>query len=201
MIVAAGCVLLVMGVFGKIGAAFATIPTPVIGGMFLVMFGIISAVGISNLQYVNMNSSRNLFIFGFSISFGLAVPSWVNRNPEKLQTGILQLDQILQVLLTTGMFVGGFLGFLLDNTIPGSQEERGLLAWTQIHEESDVALRTSEVYSLPWGAGTRFCTCPWARKLPFWPWPNEEEDGHQQSGPLLLSTISRAPERHLDTGI
>lgn len=50
MIVAAGCVLLLMGVLGKIGAAFATIPTPVIGGMFLVMFGVITAVGISNLQ-------------------------------------------------------------------------------------------------------------------------------------------------------
>lgn len=48
--VAAGCVLLLMGVFGKMGAAFATIPTPVIGGMFLVMFGVITAVGISNLQ-------------------------------------------------------------------------------------------------------------------------------------------------------
>lgn len=50
VIVASGCVLLLMGVFGKIGAAFATIPTPVIGGMFIVMFGIIAAVGISNLQ-------------------------------------------------------------------------------------------------------------------------------------------------------
>ncbi|XP_078295134.1 solute carrier family 23 member 1-like isoform X4 [Panthera onca] len=118
VMVAAGCVLLLMGVFGKIGAAFATIPTPVIGGMFLVMFGVITAVGISNLQYVDMNSSRNLFIFGFSIYCGLAIPNWVNQNSEKLQTGILQLDQVIQVLLTTGMFVGGFLGFLLDNTIP-----------------------------------------------------------------------------------
>lgn len=50
VMVAAGCVLLLMGVFGKIGAAFATIPTPVMGGMFLVMFGVIAAVGISNLQ-------------------------------------------------------------------------------------------------------------------------------------------------------
>lgn len=50
VIVTAGCVLLLMGMFGKIGAAFATIPTPVIGGMFIVMFGVISAVGISNLQ-------------------------------------------------------------------------------------------------------------------------------------------------------
>lgn len=50
VIVVAGCVLLLMGIFGKIGAAFATIPTPVIGGMFRVMFGVITAVGISNLQ-------------------------------------------------------------------------------------------------------------------------------------------------------
>ncbi|XP_049749331.1 solute carrier family 23 member 2-like isoform X5 [Elephas maximus indicus] len=180
VIVAAGCVLLLMGVFGKIGAAFATIPTPVIGGMFLVMFGVITAVGISNLQYVDMNSSRNLFVFGFSIYCGLAIPNWVNKNPERLQTGdtlspdcyapgILQLDQVIQVLLTTGMFVGGSLGFLLDNTIPGSVEERGLLAWNQSQEESEATSEASEIYGLPCGIGTKFYTssCSWC--LPFWP--------------------------------
>ena len=34
--------------------------------------------------------------------------------------GVVELDQVLQVLLTTSMFVGGFFGFLLDNTIPGN---------------------------------------------------------------------------------
>nr|XP_025147366.1 solute carrier family 23 member 1 isoform X2 [Bubalus bubalis] len=169
VIVAAGCVLLLMGIFGKIGAAFATIPTPVIGGMFLVMFGVITAVGISNLQYVDLNSPRNLFIFGFSIFCGLAIPNWVNKNPERLHTGILQLDQVIQVLLTTGMFVGGFLGFLLDNTIPGSLEERGLLAWNQVQEESEETTKALEVYGLPWGIGTRFCTSSCAQYLPFWP--------------------------------
>nr|XP_060489192.1 solute carrier family 23 member 1-like isoform X1 [Panthera onca] len=169
VMVAAGCVLLLMGVFGKIGAAFATIPTPVIGGMFLVMFGVITAVGISNLQYVDMNSSRNLFIFGFSIYCGLAIPNWVNQNSEKLQTGILQLDQVIQVLLTTGMFVGGFLGFLLDNTIPGSLEERGLLVWNQIQEESEETARALEVYCLPCGIGSTSCTSSCAQRLPFWP--------------------------------
>ncbi len=38
---------------GKIGAIFTTIPNPVVGGMFLIMFGVITAAGISNLQ-VNM---------------------------------------------------------------------------------------------------------------------------------------------------
>nr|XP_044636435.1 solute carrier family 23 member 1-like isoform X4 [Equus asinus] len=189
VIVAAGCVLLLMGVFGKIGAAFATIPTPVIGGMFLVMFGVIAAVGISNLQYVDMNSSRNIFVFGFSIFCGLAVPNWVNKNSEKLQTGILQLDQVIQVLLTTDMFVGGFLGFLLDNTIPGSLEERGLLTWDQIYEESEETAKVSEVYGLPCGIGTKFCTSSYTRYLPFW--PKLEHRGRAEVGACQLTLYSQ----------
>lgn len=50
VIVTVGRVLLLMGTFGKIRAAFATIPTPVIGGMSLVVFGVITTMGISNLQ-------------------------------------------------------------------------------------------------------------------------------------------------------
>lgn len=34
-------------------------------------------------------------------------------------SGVIEVDQMLQVLLTTSMFVGGFFGFILDNTIPG----------------------------------------------------------------------------------
>uniref|UniRef100_A0A8C0GKB8 Solute carrier family 23 member 1-like n=1 Tax=Chelonoidis abingdonii TaxID=106734 RepID=A0A8C0GKB8_CHEAB len=160
VIVAGGCVLLVIGMFGKIGAVFASIPTPLIGGLLLVMFGIITAVGVSNLQYVDMNSSRNLFIFGFSIYAGLAIPNWVNKNSQVLETGILQLDQVIQVLLTTGMFVGGFLAFILDNTIPGSQEERGLLAWKETCQEECDETRVLEVYSLPFGIGTKILFPP-----------------------------------------
>ncbi|XP_061270776.1 solute carrier family 23 member 1-like isoform X2 [Bos javanicus] len=196
VIVAAGCVLLLMGIFGKIGAAFVTIPAPVVGGMFLVMFGVITAVGISNLQYVDLNSSRNLFIFGFSIFCGLAIPNWVNKNPERLRTGILQLDQVIQVLLTTGMFVGGFLGFLLDNTIPGSLEERGLLAWNQIQEESEETTKALEVYGLPWGIGTRFCTSSCAQYLPFW--PREGEVGVRQLS-LCPGDSEEGPRRATDT--
>ena len=35
------------------------------------MFGMITAVGLSNLQFVNLNSTRNLFVLGFSIFFAL----------------------------------------------------------------------------------------------------------------------------------
>lgn len=50
VIVCSGFVMIIMGIFGKIGAIFTTIPTPVIGGMFLVMFGVITAAGVSSLQ-------------------------------------------------------------------------------------------------------------------------------------------------------
>jgi len=47
----------------------------------------IAAVGISNLQYVDLNSSRNLFIFGFSFMVGLSVPEWLQANPKAINTG------------------------------------------------------------------------------------------------------------------
>ena len=80
-------VMMVVGVLGKIGALFVSIPDPIVGGVFMVMFGMIAAVGISNLQFADMNSSRNLFIVGFSIVFGLALPHHMNKHPGSIQTG------------------------------------------------------------------------------------------------------------------
>ena len=60
-----------LGLFSKFGALFTTIPEPIVGGIFYVMFGMIAAVGLSSLQFVDLNSSRNLFILGFSLFFGL----------------------------------------------------------------------------------------------------------------------------------
>ncbi|KAK3570504.1 hypothetical protein QTP86_020079 [Hemibagrus guttatus] len=170
VIVASGVIMIIMGLFGKIGAIFSTIPTPVIGGMFLVMFGVIAAVGISNLQYADMNSSRNIFIFGFSMFTGLVIPNWIIKNPDVLNTGIVELDQVLQVLLTTGMFVGGLFGFVLDNTIPGTKQERGMILWNKAHEdESENTVESEEVYGLPCGISSRLAFYSWVRYIPFCP--------------------------------
>uniref|UniRef100_A0A672R6P1 Si:dkey-106n21.1 n=1 Tax=Sinocyclocheilus grahami TaxID=75366 RepID=A0A672R6P1_SINGR len=109
----AGLLMIILGLFGKFSAVFITIPDPVIGGMFLLMFGMVAAVGISNLQYVDLNSSRNLLILGFSIFSDLVLPTWFNSNP-----GINELDPLIMILFTTHMFIGGSFGFVLDNTIP-----------------------------------------------------------------------------------
>lgn len=41
-------------------------------------------------------------------------------SPLTYSTGVPEVDQILTVLLTTEMFVGGCLAFILDNTVPGT---------------------------------------------------------------------------------
>ncbi|CAL4207601.1 unnamed protein product, partial [Meganyctiphanes norvegica] len=62
---------------------------------------------------------------------------WLSANPGVIHTGSEIFDQIITVLLSTSMFVGGFIGFLFDNTIPGTPEERGLTKWNSHLEASD----------------------------------------------------------------
>ncbi|XP_075924772.1 solute carrier family 23 member 1-like isoform X4 [Petromyzon marinus] len=168
-----GVILVLMGIFGKCGAVFITIPEPIIGGMFLGTFGMIAAVGISTLQYADMNSSRNVFIVGLSIFSGLAIPAWLKENPGAINTGVAPIDQTLTVLCTMSMFVGGFLGFVLDNTVPGTVEERGLLAWRS-HGQSDPdgaqggGDAATRVYDLPLIASL-LRKWTWPRRVPVCP--------------------------------
>ncbi|XP_020787392.1 solute carrier family 23 member 2 isoform X2 [Boleophthalmus pectinirostris] len=141
--------MLLLGLVGKFSALFASLPDPVLGALFCTLFGMITAVGLSNLQFVDLNSSRNLFVLGFSIFFGLMLPSYLKQNP--LVTGIVSVDQVLNVLLTTAMFVGGSVAFILDNTIPGSLEERGIRKLKRGSGVSASELEGMRSYDLPFG--------------------------------------------------
>ncbi|XP_053574169.1 solute carrier family 23 member 2 [Bombina bombina] len=141
--------MILLGMIGKFSALFASLPDPVLGALFCTLFGMITAVGLSNLQFVDLNSSRNLFVLGFSIFFGLVLPSYLKQNP--LVTGIAEIDQVLNVLLTTAMFVGGCVAFILDNTIPGSPEERGIRKWKQGLGKSGSSIEGMDSYDFPFG--------------------------------------------------
>ena len=101
-----GLIMIIFGLFSKFGALFVTIPEPIIGGIFCVMFGMVSSVGLSNLQFVNLNSTRNLFILGFSIFFGLTLSKWVADQNELFDTSdtsesMKGFAQVIKVLLST----------------------------------------------------------------------------------------------------
>lgn len=124
--------MLVLAVFGKFGALFATIPQPIVGGMYCVMFGMIASVGLSNLQFVDLNSPRNLFIIGFAIFMGLSVPGYFQSLEGPLLTGGWRwLGDVVTSIGLSGMSVGALIALFLDNTIPGTDDERGLTAWKQ----------------------------------------------------------------------
>jgi nucleobase transporter 1/2 len=149
---AGAVVMLVLPFFGKFGAALATMPKPVVGAMFVGMFGLIAAVGLSNLQFVNLNNSRNLFIIGLSFFAGLTFPyafnPMLNANATPLTTGdpgsaVYVITNILQTILTTGMAVTAIIGIVLDNLLPGaSRAERGLEQWEA--EATDEAWEKAE---------------------------------------------------------
>ncbi|XP_062981333.1 solute carrier family 23 member 1 [Elgaria multicarinata webbii] len=146
-------IMLILGTIGKFTALFASLPDPILGGMFCTLFGMITAVGLSNLQFVDMNSSRNLFVLGFAMFFGLTVPNYLDSHPNAINTGIAEVDQILKVLLTTEMFVGGSIAFILDNTIPGTQEERGLVQWKAGAHANSATSEKLKSYDFPFGMG------------------------------------------------
>ncbi|XP_064018334.1 solute carrier family 23 member 1 [Pogoniulus pusillus] len=161
-------IMLVLGTIGKFTALFASLPDPILGGMFCTLFGMITAVGLSNLQFVDMNSSRNLFVLGFSMFFGLTLPNYLDSNPGAISTGVPELDQILTVLLTTEMFVGGTIAFVLDNTIPGTQEERGLVQWKAGAHSDSTSKASLRSYDFPFGMGA-VRGRRWLRRVPICP--------------------------------
>uniref|UniRef100_A0A673IT84 Solute carrier family 23 member 1 n=1 Tax=Sinocyclocheilus rhinocerous TaxID=307959 RepID=A0A673IT84_9TELE len=145
-------IMLLLGTIGKFTALFASLPDPILGGMFCTLFGMITAVGLSNLQSVDLNSSRNLFVLGFSMFFGLMLPNYLDTHPGSIKTGVAELDQIITVLLTTEMFVGGFIACVLDNTIPGTRKERGLVEWAAENYSGAGTVKT-DTYDFPIGMG------------------------------------------------
>ncbi|XP_069977609.1 solute carrier family 23 member 2 [Penaeus vannamei] len=170
VVLCSGLMMLLFGVFGKFGAVFATLPEPVLGGVLIFVFSVVTAIGLSTLQYVDLASSRNLLILGFSIFMGMALPNWLQKHPDAIQTGSIMLDQSLTVLLQTSMFVGGFIGFFLDNTVPGTDEERGLVSWHENLRQADSSAisGTTSIYDLPYITAS-LRSLKWARYVPFFP--------------------------------
>jgi len=104
--VAAGIILLVMGVIPKIAQTAEAVPAFVLGGAGLVMFGMVAATGIRILAGVDYKSNRNnLFIVALAIGFGmlpLVAEQYAQHMPKALSpllhSGIL-LAAIAAVLL------------------------------------------------------------------------------------------------------
>jgi len=108
----AGIILILLGLFPKLGGIIAAMPESVIGGAAIIMFGLITAAGIKLISQSEMNQ-KNLLILALSLSFGIGLsllPQFVAHIPD---FGIK-----LKLLLTTGLIPAGLIAFTLNATLP-----------------------------------------------------------------------------------
>lgn len=70
-VAAGGVILIILGLFPVLGRIVAAVPTAVLGGAGLVLFGTVTASGIRTLAKVKYEGNMNLIIVAASLSFGV----------------------------------------------------------------------------------------------------------------------------------
>lgn len=102
----AGLFLLILGLLPKAGAVATVIPSSVLGGAMVVMFGMVGVQGIRILQNVDFSKNANLLTVALSVGTGIGVTVY----PQIFQS----LPKAAQIVLDNGIVVGGFLAVLLS---------------------------------------------------------------------------------------
>lgn len=186
VVVQCGAVIIIfVSLIAKVGALFATMPNSMTSGMYCALFGLIVAVGLSNLQYIDLNSARNQFIVGFAIfnSMSIAGPGGYFANVEGNPFGDSNFAAILLAIFSSPMIIAFLAAFILDNTVKGTREERGLHVWDDIkpHDVNNDP-EYVEVYSLPIGLAKIFRNCGYLEFFALGRMPDPPVNGYVSSG-------------------
>jgi uric acid transporter len=111
--VAAGIIMVVLGLLPKMSALVESIPQFVLGGAGLVMFGMVAATGIRILGNVDFkNNKNNLYIVAISVGAGLiplVAPRWTQQMAHSLHP-LLESGILLTAVAAVGLnfyFNGG----------------------------------------------------------------------------------------------
>ncbi|GFY85299.1 Xanthine/uracil permease family protein [Actinidia rufa] len=146
---------------GKFGAVFASIPFPIYAALYCVLFGLVGSVGLSFLQFTNMNSMRNLTITGLSLFLGLSVPQFFNEY-QTLHRGLVRtnagwFNAFMNTLFSSPPTVGLIVAVFLDNTleVEKSMQDRGMPWWVKFRTFRGDN-RNEEFYTLPFNLNRFF---------------------------------------------
>ncbi|XP_057285993.1 solute carrier family 23 member 3 [Pezoporus wallicus] len=148
----------VLGMSPRLVGLLTRIPLAVHGGVLCITYAVAVGTGISYFQYADIDSGRNIFIVGFAMFMALLVPRWFGTALAHLATGWVPLDLLFLSLLMAPVVLTGSLSFLLENTVSGTLEERGLLfelgpwrAGVGDHHAHGERGKASQAYGLPPG--------------------------------------------------
>lgn len=109
--VAAGFILFTLGLIPKIAALATLIPTAVLGGATVVMFGMIVSSGIKMLANVDFTNQNNLLVIACSVSLGLGstvVPELFSSVPSAIK-----------MLVGDGIITGSLTAIILNLLLNG----------------------------------------------------------------------------------
>ncbi|KAH1189516.1 Nucleobase-ascorbate transporter 1 [Glycine max] len=150
------------GFYGKFGAVFASIPFPIFAALYCVLFGLVAAVGISFLQFTNMNSMRNLIITGLTLFLGISVPQffsqyWTSSHHGPVHTNAGWFNAFLNTIFSSPATVGLIVAVFLDNTleVERSKKDRGMPWWVKFRTFRGDN-RNEEFYTLPFNLNRFF---------------------------------------------
>ena len=113
VIALAACFAIVLGFLGKFTALVQTIPTPVLGGVSLLLYGFIAVNGLKVLiqNKIDFGKNKNVIVASAMLVLGLGGAAF------SIKTGNGMAVQI------SGMSLAAIVGILLNLLIPGEEDE------------------------------------------------------------------------------
>jgi len=106
VVATSGVIMILMGLFPKLGALIASVPRPVLGGSAVVMFGMTTVAGIEMLSRVKFEGTRNAIIIAVSISVGVL--------PMSFPPLFAHASGTLKLVLESGIFMGAITAVLMN---------------------------------------------------------------------------------------
>jgi uracil permease len=105
----AACTAIIFSVIGKLNALLRAIPTAILGGIMLLLFGTIASVGVSNLinNHVNLTNTRNIVIVSVMLTTGI--------GGAVLSFGTFSMS---------GIGLSAIVGVLLNLILPMTKEDK-----------------------------------------------------------------------------
>ncbi|KAG0519847.1 hypothetical protein BDA96_08G021600 [Sorghum bicolor] len=154
--------MIFFSILGRFGALFASIPFTLFAAMYCVLFGYVGAVGLSFMQFTNMNSTRNLFVLGVSLYLGISIPNYFHqfttsyqREPAHTRAG--WFNDLINTVFSSPATVGFIVSMVLDNTlrVRNGDRDRGMPWWARFRTFRGDS-RTVEFYNLPFSLNRFF---------------------------------------------
>jgi xanthine/uracil permease len=111
-----------MGIFGKFGAVFGSMPPSVLGGMQVFLYSTIAVAGVRVLSLVKF-TRRNRFILTAALGIGfvdIVSPNWFSRILDYSGPNVhLQgFEQGINLIVETPFIIAAVIGVALNLTLP-----------------------------------------------------------------------------------